>query len=272
MKKWVDIGGIVLVVVLVGVGVWMMTAGETPASPQKVTAAPQEEKEEEKGNSPSEVALPQDTQEVAQEVKVPKVVEGTHSIKGYVQTDPARIHDAAAAARTVVTGMDGQERVVKGWSPFKEPVDRMVWAAIRPGGMPSGLRSLYARMRHASGGDDAFVEALRRASIEIEEGDSEEVAAMKVQTRQMKEDLLDWIEEGNSVEEAIARIEEAVRPERIEMHQARMMVRKFRQEGDAEGARDFINAENERLHSKGLPEMRMPEFAKEYEDGDDENE
>lgn len=192
----------------------------------------------------------------------------TNAIKRYGHSsnvpsaDPSRIHKATMNGMTVI-GWDGKERVIKSNPIFESRVDNMLWAAIRPGGMPSGLNALRARMRHQTGSDAAFLEALRRQDFTIESDDPPYVQVAKEATKEIKDRITAELGKGRTFDELYQEICETTRKERMYERIAQEDMRNMIKTGDAEAIREYVRNMNPILESMGLKTLRVPSWAEE---------
>lgn len=176
--------------------------------------------------------------------------------------DTNRIHYASDNGLRVV-GADGVERKVQSTPIFKNRVDNMMWAAIRPGGMPSGLNALRSRMRFQTGSDEAFLQALRTNEITIEPGDPPHVVTAKNLTSDIKNRIVAEMDAGKSFDELYAEITRETARERAYERIAQEDLRKMIQAGDAEAIRKYVEDMNPVLHEMGLRKLRVPSWAAE---------
>ena len=172
------------------------------------------------------------------------------------------IHYASQSGLKIVDA-DGNEHIVRSTPIFKSRVDNMLWAAVRPGGMPSGLNALRSRMRHQTGSDAAFLQALRTQDIEIEADDPPHVVAAKEMTIQIKDNIIKEMDGGRSFDEIYAEVQETTRKERMYERIAQEDYRKMVQARDAEAIRKYVRDMNPVMEEMGLKKLRVPSWAEE---------
>lgn len=177
-------------------------------------------------------------------------------------SDTNRIHKATMDGIKVI-GADGQEYSVRSQPIFKSRVDNMLWAAIRPGGMPSGLNALRNRMRHQTGSDAAFLTALKSQDFTIDPEDPPHVQTAKEITAEIKGRIVEEMEKGRSFDELYEEIQETTYKERMYERITQDDLRKMIKAGDAEAIRKYVADMNPVLESKGLKQLRVPSWAQE---------
>lgn len=176
--------------------------------------------------------------------------------------DTNRIHMASQSGLKVV-GEDGIARTVRSKPIFKNRIDNMMWAAIRPGGMPSGLNALRNRMRFQTGSDEAFFQALRNHDIEIEPDDPPHVVTAKNLTIEVKETIVKEMDAGRSFDELYREICQTTKKERSYERIAQEEYRNVLKSGDPEAVRKYVEDMNPVMKEMGLREMRVPSWAQE---------
>lgn len=162
-----------------------------------------------------------------------------------------------------VTDADGNVRVVRSKPIFKSRADNMLWAAVRPGGMPSGLNALRSRMRFQTGSDEAFFAALRSQDITIEPDDPPHVVNAKKMTMEIKQGIIAELDNGRSFDDIYMEICAATKKERMYERIAQEDMRKIAKERDAEAMRKYVEDMNPVMKELGLKELRLPSWAKE---------
>ena len=172
------------------------------------------------------------------------------------------IHYASQSGLKIVDA-DGNEHTVRSTPIFKSRVDNMLWAAVRPGGMPSGLNALRSRMRHQTGSDAAFLQALRTQDIEIEADDPPHIVAAKEMTIQIKDNIIKEMDGGRSFDDIYAELQETTRKERMYERIAQEDYRKMVQARDAEAIRKYVKEMNPVMEEMGLKKLRVPSWAEE---------
>ena len=166
-----------------------------------------------------------------------------------------------------VVDADGNEFSVRSTPIFKSRVDNMLWAAIRPGGMPSGLNAIRSRMRHQTGSDAAFLQAVRNQEIEIYDDDPPRVQQAKQMTIEVKDAIIKAMDEdGRDFDDIYAEISETTRKERMYERIAQEDYRKMVQARDAEAIRKYVEDMNPVMEQMGLKTLRVPSWAQEGAD------
>lgn len=172
------------------------------------------------------------------------------------------IHYASQSGLKIVDA-DGNEHTVRSTPIFKSRVDNMLWAAIRPGGMPSGLNALRSRMRFQTGSDEAFLTAIRNQDITIEPDDPPHVVTAKTMTLEIKESIIKEMDGGRSFDDIYREISETTRKERMYERIAQEDYRKMVQARDVEAIRKYVRDMNPVMEEMGLKKLRVPSWAEE---------
>lgn len=175
-------------------------------------------------------------------------------------SDTNRIHKATMDGIKVI-GADGQEYSIRSQPIFKNRVDNMLWAAIRPGGMPSGLNAIRNRMRHQTGSDAAFLDALRNQEITFDPNDPPYVQSAKEMTLETKGKIIEEMEKGRSFEDIYQEISEVTYKERMYERITQEDMRKLIQARDVDAIRKYVSEMNPILESKGLRQLHLPSWA-----------
>lgn len=162
-----------------------------------------------------------------------------------------------------VTYADGNVRIVRSKPIFKSRADNMLWAAVRPGGMPSGLNALRSRMRFQTGSDEAFLAALRSQDITIEPDDPPHVVNAKKMTMEIKQGIIAELDNGRSFDDIYMEICAETKKERMYERIAQEDMRKIAKERDAEAMRKYVEDMNPVMRELGLKELRLPSWAAE---------
>ena len=172
------------------------------------------------------------------------------------------IHYASKTGVRVVDA-DGNERIVRSKPIFKTRADNMLWAAVRPGGMPSGLNALRSRMRHQTGSDEAFLLALRNQDITIEPDDPPHVVNAKKTTMEVKKGIIEELDSGRTFDDIYKELCEETRKERMYERVVQQDMRKIAKERDAAAMRKYVEDMNPVMREMGLKELRLPSWAAE---------
>ena len=176
-------------------------------------------------------------------------------------TNIDRIREAPSASGMTVVGWDGEKHIVKSRAIFKNRVDNMFWAAIRPGGMPSGLNSLRARMRYQTGNDAAFFQTIKDNNIPEISYESPYSQLAKEIVNDVKNRIVKEMEGGRTFDEVFQEICETTYKERMYERIAQEEFRKLSREGDAEIIREYVNNINPIMESMGLKALHLPSWA-----------
>lgn len=174
------------------------------------------------------------------------------------------IHYASQTGLKVVDA-DGNVRVVRSKPIFKSRADNMLWAAVRPGGMPSGLNALRSRMRFQTGSDEAFLAALRNQDITIEPDDPPHVVNAKKMTMEIKQGIIAELDNGRTFDDIYKEICAETKKERMYERIAQEDMRKIAKERDAAAMRKYVEDMNPVMQEMGLKELRLPSWAAEDE-------
>lgn len=253
-------GGIVIVGGLAAL--LLMTGNETPAPEEPAPEKPNRVKTVQESTPPVVRAV---TEVVEPEPESNKNVRVYGHSSNVPSSDTNRIHKATMDGIKVI-GADGQEYSVRSQPIFKNRVDNMLWAAIRPGGMPSGLNAIRNRMRHQTGSDAAFLTALKNLSdISADPNDPPHVQTAKEMTVEIKGRIVEEMEKGRSFDDIYQEIQETTYKERMYERITQEDMRKMIKAGDAAAIRRYVSEMNPVLESKGLKQLRVPSWAQEEE-------
>ena len=250
-----------IVASVIGVAIWCFTGGNEDNS----VKSPEQKAVKPSKKLPKEVALATNNVPVAVEKNEDKK---EFKVKRYGRSsnvpveDTNRIHYASNSGLKIV-GEDGVARAVRSKPIFKNRFDNMMWAAIRPGGMPSGLNALRNRMRFQTGSDEAFFQALRNHEITIEPDDPPHIVTAKNLTIEVKDTIVKEMDAGRSFDELYREICQTTKKERSYERIAQEEYRKVLQSKDPEAIRKYVEDMNPVMQEMGLKEMRVPSWAKE---------
>lgn len=252
-----------IVASVIGVGIWCFTGGREDNS----VKSPEQKAVKPSKKLPKEVAPATNSVSVAVE-KTEDKDKKEFKVKRYGRSsnvpveDTNRIHYASNSGLKIV-GEDGVARTVRSKPIFKNRFDNMMWAAIRPGGMPSGLNALRNRMRFQTGSDEAFFQALRNHEITIEPDDPPHIVTAKNLTIEVKDTIVKEMDAGRSFDELYREICQTTKQERSYERIAQEEYRKVLQSKDPEAIRKYVEDMNPVMQEMGLKEMRVPSWAKE---------
>lgn len=199
---------------------------------------------------------------------VPQIEVKRYGRSSNVPTDNTNnIHYASMSGIKVVDA-EGNEHEVRSTPIFKSRADNMLWAAVRPGGMPSGLNALRSRMRFQTGSDEAFLAAIRNMDITIEEDDPPHVVNAKNMTLEIKREIVAALDGGRSFDDIYREISDSTRKERMYERIAQEDMRKIIKERDAEAARRYVEDVNPVMREMGLKELRLPSWAEKSQEAE----
>ena len=151
-----------------------------------------------------------------------------------------------------VTLMDGTETVVKQKPIFKRDFERMLMAASRPGGLTmdlSRMTRIYSEIE---------IRKMLMEPVEINDDDDDHVVGVKLRVQQAKEELVEFLNKGGSVEEAIAQMQKQSRAENEERTASFKMLKELIADGNAEEIRNFVAERNKDHEKLGLPLLQVP--------------
>jgi len=151
-----------------------------------------------------------------------------------------------------VTLMDGTETVIRQKPIFKRDFERMLMAASRPGGLTMDL----SRMKRIY--SDAEIRKMLMEPVQIGDDDDEHVVDVKLRVQQAKEELVEFLNGGGTVEEAIAQMQKQSRAENEERTASFKMLKELMAEGNAEEVRNFVSERNKDHERLGLPLLQVP--------------
>lgn len=253
-----------LIVGLIGIGasIWVWNGNE----PKKIERSPV--KSTKKTSPKTQRHVPPATNIVQKVENTETEPKEEFKVKRYGRSsnvpvdDTNRIHMASTSGLKVI-GEDGVARPVRSKPIFKNRFDNMMWAAIRPGGMPSGLNALRNRMRFQTGSDEAFFQALKNHEITIEPDDPPHIVTAKNLTIEAKEMIVKEMDAGRSFDELYREICQTTRKERSYERIAQEEYRKVLKSNDPEAVRKYVEDMNPVMQEMGLREMRIPSWAEE---------
>lgn len=247
-----------VVIAAIAVGVWWFSA-RSASGPYQAPAKPKVEKP--KAAKPQPVrrpavtnALPvqSKTAETNATVQVGKNVRMERGVEVVAET--VRTNQSGAVIEKL-TLADGQviEKVLPPKPLFSNPSDQMIAMALsfKPGQTMAPLPSL-------SSIEDDFARSLLEP-INIEDGDSEEVKALKLAVKETQAYLAAEVKSGRSVSECLNEHREQMEKIADSHQMAVQQLQKLKAEGvDAEEIRQFRQRVNEVFRAKGIPELPEP--------------
>ena len=256
--------GLVLCAAVLG-GAWWWLSRRAPAperpAPEKPSIA-QKSKPRDKSKTKTKTTV-QTRQEQVEEQPQIQVKRYGHS-SNVPTSNTNNIHYASQTGLKVVDA-DGNEHEVRPKPIFKSRADNMLWAAVRPGGMPSGLNALRSRMRFQTGSDEAFLQALRNQDITIDPDDPPHVVNAKKVTIEVKQGIIAELDKGRTFDDIYQEISAETRKERMYERIAHEDMRKITRERDAAAMRKYVEDMNPVMREMGLKELRLPSWASEGE-------
>lgn len=169
-----------------------------------------------------------------------------------------KVFYAPSLGKRKVTLMDGTtaELTTRRVFGHDKPLDLQIMAVTKPGGMSSGLRAL--RLRYT---DDQII-AMLKEPVAFSTDDPEDVRQIKARVQTQKNIVLDFLNQGGTVTDAIEQMCKAAGSERIEMRNDQIELNKLAQVGDAEAIQQFLTERNARRRELGLPELSLPEASR----------
>lgn len=169
-----------------------------------------------------------------------------------------KVFYAPSLGKRKVTLMDGTtaELTTRRVFGHDKPLDLQIMAVTKPGGMSSGLRAL--RLRYS---DDQII-AMLKEPVAFSTDDPEDVRQIKARVQAQKNIVLDFLNQGGTVADAIEQMCQAAGSERIEMRNDQIELNKLTQAGDAEAIQQFLTKRNARRRELGLPELSLPEASR----------
>lgn len=191
----------------------------------------------------------------------------SHAVRGEDAAGKPSVADAPAADREVTPGhsrvraappagarrvvfADGTEGEIRPRRLFKNRFDSALLGAGRPGGMTTGLRALLARL-----GDEGFMEMLR-APVEVVDGADEYARETGEAVARFKRDLLAYIGEGATPEQAVAELSARSAEERGMRVEAIRQLNAIVRSGDGDAARRYVEEVNALFEEKGMAPLR----------------
>ena len=263
MKKWVDIGGIVLVGVLAGVGVWMMwgeggeEGGGCRGRDARVPTVPAEEwevrpaKEDNAATGKTGEAAPKAQKKKWGEMSDAEKLQSIRDKYGddipdnlkpvvyYLENPPGKTFNPARSR----------------FDYFKHKSEREIAAvlALTPGTWMIG-KPKFGKVF------DADLEAALGEEIVLEESDTDEIRTMKTMVADTKKEFAEMLERGEKASDlmnaTVAEFYELGRYRR-QMEEAIGEIRRDPENTD-EYVEDAVRAANTILAEKGLPPLKMP--------------
>ena len=258
--KWAVIG-LITIAVLIGAFLYMHQsddANSTATSKKPVARSVVKKRDV---SSPKKTPLPQPRQ--TQIPEEPQIEVRRYGRSSNVPTSNTNNIHYASQTGLKVTDADGNVRAVRSKPIFKSRADNMLWAAVRPGGMPSGLNALRSRMRFQTGSDEAFLAALRNQDITIEPDDPPHVVNAKRMTMEIKQGIIAELDNGRSFDDIYKEICAETEKERMYERIAQEDMRKIAKERDAAAMRKYVEDMNPVMKELGLKELRLPSWAAE---------
>ena len=151
-----------------------------------------------------------------------------------------------------VTLMDGTETVVRQKPIFRRDFERMLMAASRPGGLTMDL----SRMKRIYSETD--IRRMLMEPVDIGDDDDEHVVVVKLRVQQAKEEIVEFLNGGGTIDEAIAQMQKQSRAENEERTASFKMLKELIADGNAEEIRNFVAERNKDHEKLGLPLLNVP--------------
>lgn len=256
--KWAVIG-LITIAVLIGVFLYMPQSDDANSTATNKKPVARSVVKKRDVPSPKKTPLTQPRQ--AQVPEGPQIEVRRYGRSSNVPTSNTNnIHYASQTGLKVVDA-DGNVREVRPKPIFKSRADNMLWAAVRPGGMPSGLNALRSRMRFQTGSDEAFLAALRNQDITIEPEDPPHVVHAKKMTMEIKQGIIAELDKGRTFDDIYAEISAETKKERMYERIAQADMRKIAKARDAAAMRKYVEDMNPVMRELGLKELRLPSWA-----------
>ena len=162
-----------------------------------------------------------------------------------------RVRAAPSSSRRRVVFADGTEGEIGSRPLFRDRGDSAVLGAARPGGMTSGLRAQLARL-----GDEGFLEMLRRP-VEPADPSDDYAREMAAAVTQFKRDLLAYIEQGATPQQAVAELSARSAEERKMRVAAIRQLNELTREGDADTVKKYVEEVNALFAEQGMAPLRQ---------------
>lgn len=240
-------------VVLLAGGVWWMLPRHSPAKP-----LPPKRIEAKKPLQTKATATP-----APAVTNLPKVAEQPRPVEP--EADLGEWHGQRVVARTartnengtvvqILTTKDGKtHRVTTPPKPvFDNASDQLIAMAV------SGAEhDSMAPMPLSASIESDFRKSLEKPVV-IDETDSDEVKRMKQAVIEVREELKKVVASGGSVQEALATHQQLVNDNGRLRAQAQAEIRRYMDEGDVEGARNYVKTINQALEQMGVKGVSMP--------------
>lgn len=235
--------GAILLIALVCIGWWLLRyANESTKRPVKA-------------RSPSTTAKRSIGQTVAGTVTESENSTGKESVsKSDMPEPPAPTNNIIQArfSRPVITLEDGTVIDARPVPSIKDPMERALAAAVVPGGMAIPFAAVASRFS-----EEEFMAMLRRP-IEISADDSQALKERKMSVQQLKEDILDYIASGKTLQEAVSEMDYQLRKDNFALADAYKAMATVVATGDAELINAYADKLNENLTTKGLRPIKVP--------------
>ena len=257
---------VVLVAIGGGVWWWMRRGEENPtanAQQQEVNKPKVEKPKPDRRpivtNVPPVKPMVAESNIVVQSTKPVRMERGVEVVSETVRTNQS------GAVIEKLRLADGQliEKVYPPKPVFSNPSDQMIALALsyKPGQTMAPFPSLSSSI------EDDFARSLLEP-INIDDGDSEEVKALKLAVKETRAYLATEVKNGRSVRECLNEHREQMEQIADSHQMAVQQIRKLKEEGgDAEEIRQFRQRVNEVFRAKGIPELPEPSKAMEQKEG-----
>ena len=250
-----------VVFVIVYNGRQNLAPGQGSSEPvSKPKAVPPQREVTSKGDSSGKVKTKSRAAPTVTAVTEPAEDSRTNTVA--VEEEPApptnKVFYAPSLGKRKVTLMGGTtaELTTRRVFGHDKPLDLQIMAVTKPGGMSSGLRAL--RLRYS---DDQII-AMLKEPVVFSTDDPEDVRQIKARVQTQKNIVMDFLNQGGTITDAIEQMCKAAGSERIEMRNDQIELNKLAQVGDTEAIQQFLTERNARRRELGLPELSLPEASR----------
>ena len=247
--------GTLIFLAILGGAVWWWLGGErgTADLPDEIPPKPKV--------VPKEPAVVVSTNVTTVVTNTPPEVKHRGDAKSKKNRDPAHYRNAAHIGKKRVVHDDGTVEYVGRPTLFKRPFENMLVGITNPNG-PAASGIMRLRRRYT----DAQIYDMLREPIEIDRTLPDWALEKQIQVQQFKLDLLEYLEQGKTFDEALVEI----RMNSTAMHQEYATAKKqlrdlIKSDATNKEIMEFIITKNEDLAAKGVKKLALPYFEHEEE-------